>query len=140
MLPHTSIAESALTSLSAAHPPTAPIFMLNLLRYRPTAAYTAPTDLPQVSGHEAYHARYVPALRPLMAANGSVPIFLGRVYAALCGPAEGERWDEVAIVMYPSVAAFKEMVGSETYKKECEMHRRAALEEWRLVPCERVEL
>ena len=74
-----------------------------------------------------------------MQENNVTPFFIGKAYAALVGP-EAEEWDQVGIVQYDSLATFEKIVTSEVYKKECEPHRLAALEDWRLIPVEQIEL
>ena len=139
-MPYTEADYTLIAALSTTHDASKPIYMLNMLRYRPEATYTpARPDLPAASGRDVYFSRYVAALAPFFAAAGSAPTLVGKAYAPLVGP-PGEAWDDVAVVMYPSVKAFREMVESERYAKECAPHRRAALEDWRLVPLEQVEM
>jgi uncharacterized protein (DUF1330 family) len=107
-----------------------PIVMLNLLRFRAEAAYR-PKDLqPPCSGRAAY-AEYSRHVLPMLAAVGGKPVFLGRARCALVAP-EGEDWDEVLLVQYPSKEAFLQMVGSAAYRAVVH-HRTAALADSRLV-------
>jgi hypothetical protein len=138
-MPSTTISQSALQAAKETHPAGKPIYMLNLLRYRPLATYTEPNNLSPASGHKVYHSRYIPSLGSLMAA-ADAQIFL---YAAASNPllvgASDEKWDEVGIIIYPSVEAFEGMIGSEEYRNNCEGHRLAALEDWRLVILDKVD-
>lgn len=59
-------------------------------------------------------------------------MFVGAVLACLVGPAD-EPWDDVALVEYPSFAAFRSVVEHPDYKRDAAPHRRAALENWRLI-------
>lgn len=103
-----------------------PIVMVNLLRFRDRAG-GADAD---VSGGEAY-GRYAAAVTPLVERVG------GRLLAAVAceecviGPDEPE-WDVVALVEYPSRAAFLEMVASPEYL-EIGAHRTNALADSRLI-------
>jgi len=100
--------------------------MVNLLRFRDRAA----GDRAGVSGVEAY-ARYAAAVAPLLERVG------GRLLSAtvceenVIGPDESE-WDLVALVEYPSRAAFLEMVTSPEYG-EIAGHRADALDDSRLI-------
>src|SRR5689334_8843188 len=91
-------------------PKNTPVVMLNLLRYKQHADYGDRTDFGPRSGREAYHQGYSPAFREIAARSESTksvqPIFLSAVLACLVGPAD-EPWDEVALVEYPSFAAFR---------------------------------
>jgi uncharacterized protein (DUF1330 family) len=110
-------------------PDAAPVVMLNLLRFRATADYGAASDV-RVSGRKAY-ARYSRGVAPLLWEVGGAVLWLGRARAAVIAP-EGEAWDEVLLVSYPSRAAFVRMVHSEAYQRLME-HRTAALADSRLI-------
>ena len=112
-------------------PADGPVFMVNMLRYRDRALYDGHPHEPPCSGREAYHQRYLPAFRRLAASTEYKLQFYGAVLAKLVGP-EGARWDDVAIVEYPSYAAFCAVVDSESYRREANHHRLAALEDFRL--------
>ena len=57
----------------------------------------------------------------------------------IVAPAD-EQWDDVAIVGYPGLAAFRTLVESEAYKKEADPHRSAALADWRLIATSKADL
>ena len=59
-------------------------------------------------------------------------LFLGAVQAGIVISPE-EIWDEVALVEYPSLKAFRSIVESQDYHAEADPHRKAALEDWRLI-------
>jgi uncharacterized protein (DUF1330 family) len=121
---------SRLPSILAQLPADAPIVMLNLLRYRDLAAYPASSGHAPCTGREAY-ARYAAVALKKVTEAGGAPIWMGEAHAALIAPAE-ERWDEVLLVRYPSVAAFVGMLQQEDYLAAT-VHRTAALEDARLI-------
>lgn len=110
----------------------APIFMLNLLRYKAQADYGGASEMAPCSGREAYHERYVPAFGQLTQGEGIQLFWLGSVMARVVGPPD-ETWDEIALVRYPSFSTFRRLIESEEYKAQADPHRRAALEDWRLI-------
>lgn len=103
-----------------------PIVMINLLKFRETAAY-APEEAEHaegLSGHEAYQ-RYSAALAgfaedPEVALN---VLYAGPVARFFIG--EGD-WDMVLVVRYPSRARFLAMTESPTYQA-AHRHRAAGL-------------
>lgn len=108
-----------------------PIVMVNLLRFRERADYSATgIDADPASGKEAYE-RYGRAVVKLLWREGGQLLWAGNVRTALVAPSY-ERWDQVALVYYPSRAAFVRMVSSEEYRKIIG-HRTAALEDSRLI-------
>ncbi len=117
-----------------------PFVMLNLLRYKKQADYGDRTDLPPCSGKEAYYQRYVPAFAKIAAQSENTknfkPAFVGSVLASLVG-SEDEPWDDVVLVEYGNYAAFRDVAGSAVYEREAAPHRRAALENWRLIAMHR---
>ncbi|WP_434419483.1 hypothetical protein [Nannocystis pusilla] len=58
--------------------------------------------------------------------------WFGGVLCGLVAPAD-ERWDELAIVRYQDFASFRRIVESARYELEALPHRRAALDDWRLL-------
>jgi uncharacterized protein (DUF1330 family) len=108
--------------------------MLNLLRFRAVADYTASSDLaPEapISGAEAYD-RYIAHTLPHLRKSGGDVIFLGAGGAWLIGP-DGERWDRAMLVRQKSVAAFMAFAADEAYLAGIG-HRTAALADSRLLP------
>ena len=111
-----------------------PIVMLNLLRFRDVADYSASPELapPEpISGAEAYR-RYLAAATPFVEASGGELAFLGRGGPMLIGPPD-ERWDAVLLVRQRSVGDFMAFATNEGYVKILG-HRTAALEDSRLLP------
>jgi len=116
-------------------PQDSPVYMVNLLRYREQADYEEDTDQLPCSGKEAYYLRYLPAFNQTAAAEGVTDIqviWLGNVLTSVVSPPE-ERWDDVAIAEYPNFAAFRQVSESPMYRAQALPHRKAALEDWRLI-------
>lgn len=97
-----------------------PVVMLNLIRFEPPA------------GAEAY-GRYAMAAQEHLERVGGTLLWAGACDDALIGP-EAREWDAVAIVRYPSRAAFLEMVSDPRYL-EIARDRTAGLADSRLIPC-----
>ena len=113
---------------------TGPIVMLNLLRFRATADYSATPHLaPQtpITGEDAYRL-YMEHTRPYLEKAGGSVLFLGRGGKFLIGPAE-ERWDAAMLVRQASAAAFLAFATNQEYMSGMG-HRVAALEDSRLLP------
>lgn len=113
---------------------TGPIVMMNLLRFRDVADYSAtpalaPADpIPGAEAYERYMAHTLPYLRE---AGGEV-VFLGRARDFLIGP-EHERWDLVVLVRHQSPQAFLSFASNEAYLSGMG-HRLAAIADSRLLP------
>ncbi|MBE2319875.1 DUF1330 domain-containing protein [Solirubrobacter sp. CPCC 204708] len=90
--------------------PGGPVVMLNLLRFRP--------------GGAARYDDYRQALLASGVAADAEPLFFGTGFPSL----EGEDWDAVLLVRYPSRAAFAGMIRSPEYRA-IEPLRREALED-----------
>ncbi|MBI2388107.1 MAG: DUF1330 domain-containing protein [Deltaproteobacteria bacterium] len=110
-------------------PDDRPIVMLNLLRFRDVADYPEPRPA-DVTGREAY-SRYGRAVMPLLLEVGGQPLWMGKARASVIAP-DGESWDEVLLVHYPSRSAFVRMVTSDAYQAIMH-HRTAALSDSRLI-------
>ena len=114
------------------------VVMLNLLRFRDVADYSATPELaPEnpISGAEAYD-RYVAHTMPYLTASGGEVLFFGEGGAFLISP-EAERWDRVMLVRQSSVAAFMGFATNEAYLAG-HGHRTAALEDSRLLPLQEI--
>lgn len=138
-MPTTEMTSDAIEAASAAGPTNQPIFMVNLLRYNDQANYSAGSDLQPCSGREAYFARYVPAFGELAEGTGIKPFWIGNALAGIVAPAD-ERWDDVAVVEYPSFDAFRALVESDAYRARADPHRAAALADWRLIATSKADL
>jgi uncharacterized protein (DUF1330 family) len=92
----------------SALPDDAPVVMLNLMRFRDRSLDG------KGSGWDAY-LRYSGRAIRLIKARGGTIIWTGTAEAVALGVAEDNRWDYVALVRYPSRAAFVDMMTSPEY-------------------------
>ncbi len=114
----------------AAMPADTPVTMLNLLRFREQADYLPNAEVAPCSGREAY-SRYSRVALQQVSAVGGAPAWVGVALDAFIAP-EGERWDEMLLVRYPSLGAFLRMLAQPDYRAAT-FHRTAALEDARLI-------
>ncbi|HEX5031193.1 MAG TPA: hypothetical protein VFX78_07025 [Candidatus Eisenbacteria bacterium] len=111
-----------------------PVVMLNLLRFRATADYSATPGLAParpITGEAAYRL-YMEHTLPFLEKSGGEVLFYGRGDRFLIGPAD-ERWDAVLLVRQKGAAAFLAFASDRDYMKGIG-HRTAALEDSRLLP------
>src|SRR6476660_2782940 len=94
----------------------APVVMLNLMRFH---ARSRDGD---GSGWDAY-LRYSAITVPMIKARGGTLLWTGSAKAVALGPRAGQDWDFVALVYYPSVATFLDMMTSQAYETEADPHR-----------------
>ena len=116
------------------HGAKGPVTMLNLLRLRETADYTASPALAPpapISGREAYR-RYVEHSEPFLRATGGEMMFLGEGGQFFIGPTN-ERWDLAMLVRQTSVESFIAFAANPAYLAGIG-HRTAAVEDSRLLP------
>ena len=127
----------AVVAAAGAVPEGVPIVMLNMLRFREQADYGNRAGITPCSGREAYFQRYAPTLRGLIE-RGEITgvdsriVWVGSAHASVIAPVD-EPWDSIALVEYPSFAAFRRLVESPRYLAEASFHRTAALEDSRLI-------
>ncbi|MBR0717635.1 DUF1330 domain-containing protein [Bradyrhizobium liaoningense] len=95
----------------------APVVMLNLMRFHP---HSLDGD---GSGWDAY-LRYSAVTVPMIKARGGTLLWTGDTKAVALGPRAGHNWDFVALVHYPTVAAFLDMMTSDAYETLADPHRR----------------
>ena len=110
------------------------VVMLNLLRFRPIADYSAAPELAPASpitGEAAYRL-YMEHTLPHLEASGGEVLFFGQGGEFLIGPSN-ERWDAAMLVRQSSVASFLEFASNPNYRSGIG-HRLAALEDSRLLP------
>ena len=119
--------EEQLTELASTND-TGPVVMLNLLRFRAVAAY--PDGRDGGTGAEAYQ-RYADVALAKVAERGGRLLYAAAVDQTVIGPT-AESWDQVAIVEYPSRAAFLDMIADPEYLA-AHVHREAGLEDTRLI-------
>ena len=111
-----------------------PVTMLNLLRFREWADYSAyPEGAPRapVSGEAAYEL-YMEHTMPFLTASGGSLALLADGGSYLVGPGE-ERWDLVMVVRQASVEQFLAFASDEAYLAGV-YHRTAAVEDSRILP------
>jgi len=100
----------------------APVVMLNLMRFH------ARSGDGNGSGWDAY-LRYSAVTVPMIKARGGTLLWTGDAKTVALGPHDGNDWDFVALVYYPSIAAFLDMMKSEAYERDADPHRRNACAE-----------
>ena len=113
---------------------TGEIVMLNLLRFRDVADYSANLELmpsQPISGAEAYQ-KYIDHTLPFLKKSGGDLVFLGKGGNFLIGPRQ-ERWDLVMLVRQKSLSDFIAFSSNQEYLAGIG-HRTAALEDSRLLP------
>ena len=113
---------------------TGPVAMLNLLRYRAIADYSATPQLAPaqpISGEAAYRL-YMEHTVPHLEKSGGKLLFFGVGGRFLIGPSD-ERWDAAMLVQQSSPAAFMAFSSNTEYLAGIG-HRTAALEDSRLLP------
>ena len=91
-------------------PDDAPVVMLNLMRFREESLDG------KGSGWDAY-LRYSRLTIGLIKAQGGTIIWTGDAEAVALGLPDRHRWDYVALVRYPSRAAFLAMMHSPEYAR-----------------------
>jgi uncharacterized protein (DUF1330 family) len=94
-----------------------PIVMVNLMRFRERSLDG------NGSGWDAY-LRYSALTVPMIKARGGTLMWTGNAKAVALGRQDGNQWDYVALVYYPTLAAFLEMMMSPDYEKLSDPHRR----------------
>jgi hypothetical protein len=110
------------------------VVMLNLLRFREMAYYSANPELmpsKPISGAEVYQ-KYIDHTLPFLQESGGDLEFLGKGSKYLIGPQE-EQWDLVVLVRQESISDFMAFAPNQEYLAGLR-HRTAALEDSRLLP------
>lgn len=109
------------------------IVMINLLHFAKRDTDTAEPTAPS-TGAGAYRD-YSDQVVQMVEARGGKVIWTGRPENVLIGDSEKDDWDLVALVSYPSRAAFIDMVTSSSYQ-EAHTHRDRGLDRTVLLACE----
>jgi uncharacterized protein YciI len=111
-----------------------PVVMINLLRFRARADYSATPHLapPEPIDGAAAYQLYIDHTLPLLRRSGGDVVFLGRGGPFLIGPFD-ERWDAALLVRQRSVTDFMALASDKEYLAGTG-HRTAALEDSRLLP------
>jgi len=110
------------------------VVMLNLLRFRPVADYSATPRLAPatpISGEEAYRL-YMEHTLPHLKASGGEVLFYGNGGSFLIGPGN-ECWDVAMLVRQSSLQSFLTFASNQDYLSGIG-HRTAAVEDSRLLP------
>ena len=94
-----------------------PVVMVNLMRFH---ARSLDGD---GSGWDAY-LRYSALTVPMIRARGGTLLWTGDAKTVALGDPDGHQWDYLALVYYPSVADFIDMMTSAEYETLCDPHRR----------------
>jgi uncharacterized protein (DUF1330 family) len=94
-----------------------PVVMVNLMRFH---ARSLDGD---GSGWDAY-LRYSALTVPMIKARGGTLLWTGDAKTVALGEPDGHQWDYLALVYYPSVADFIDMMTSAEYETLCDAHRR----------------
>ncbi len=94
----------------------APVVMVNLMRFRERSLDG------DGSGWDAYR-RYSALTVPMIKERGGTLLWTGDAKAVALGAQDGNQWDYLALVYYPTVAAFIDMMTSEDYEQRCDPHR-----------------
>ncbi len=111
-----------------------PVVMLNLLRFREIADYSANPELApenDITGEQAYQ-RYTDYTQPFLQASGGEVLFYGRGGSYFIGPSD-EYWDAALLVKQASLQAFLSFATNPEYAQGLG-HRTAALVDSRLLP------
>ena len=99
-----------------------PVVMVNLMRFRERSLDG------DGSGWDAY-LRYSALTVPMIKARGGTLLWTGEAKAVALGEPDGNQWDYLALVYYPDVAAFIDMMTSADYEQRCDPHRQNGCEE-----------
>ncbi|MCX7319826.1 MAG: DUF1330 domain-containing protein [Hyphomicrobiales bacterium] len=97
--------------------PHEPVVMVNMMRFHPRSLDGDGT------GWDAY-LRYSALTVPMIKARGGTLLWTGDAKAVALGIPDQHQWDYLALVYYPSVAAFMDMMSSADYETRCDPHRR----------------
>ena len=87
----------------------APVVMVNLMRFRERSLDG------DGSGWDAY-VRYSALTVPMIKARGGTLLWTGDAKAVALGRQDGNQWDYLALVYYPPVSAFIDMMTSQDYE------------------------
>jgi len=102
-------------------PDDGPVVMLNLLKFKPR-------------GGQGEYNKYGDSVSKMVEERGGTMLWVGKVDQTLIGDIDANDWDAIALVQYPSRAAFIEMTTSKEYDGAHE-HREGGLERTVLLAC-----
>jgi len=103
-----------------------PVVMLNLMRFHETSLDG------NGSGWDAYK-RYSEHTVPMIKARGGTLLWTGDARMLALGENDGRRWDYVALVYYPSVEAFLDMMTSPDYETRSDPERKNGCADHRII-------
>ena len=101
--------------------PDEPVVMANLMKFR---ARSLDGD---GSGWDAY-LRYSALTVPMIKARGGTLLWTGDARAVALGVEQDNQWDYLALVYYPTVSDFIDMMTSGDYETKCDPHRTSGCE------------
>jgi uncharacterized protein (DUF1330 family) len=119
------------------------VVMINLLHFARTDEGTPPSDADADAGATkastgaGAYREYSDQVVKMVESRGGKVIWTGRPENVLIGDSDADDWDLVALVSYPSRAAFIDMVTSPKYE-EAHTHRERGLDRTVLLACEPV--
>lgn len=111
-----------------------PVVMLNLMRFRSVADYSAAPEMAPsspITGEAAYQL-YMDHTLPFLLKSGGEVLFYGKGGPYLIGPSD-ERWDAAMLVRQSSVSSLLAFASDREYLVGI-AHRTAGLEDSRLLP------
>lgn len=111
---------------------SAPICMVNLLKFREKAEYDDRRDAGGISGAEAYNLYGAVAARKIAEVGGKI-LWGSPAEMTFIGDGRDDR-DVVIVVYYPSHQAFLTMVAEPDYQ-EASPHRHAGLARTAIIKC-----
>jgi uncharacterized protein (DUF1330 family) len=119
------------------------VVMINLLHFaKPSdeekaakAKPAADADAGSSSSGAGAYREYSDQVVKMVESRGGKVIWTGRPENVLIGDSDADEWDLVALVSYPSRAAFIDMVTSPKYE-EAHTHRERGLDRTVLLACE----
>jgi uncharacterized protein (DUF1330 family) len=114
------------------------VVMINLLHFaRPDEGTTPPAGATKATTGSGAYREYSDQVVKMVESRGGKVIWTGRPENVLIGDSDADDWDLVALVSYPSRAAFIDMVTSPKYE-EAHTHRERGLDRTVLLACEPV--
>jgi uncharacterized protein (DUF1330 family) len=114
------------------------VVMINLLHFaRPDEGTTPPAAATKATTGSGAYREYSDQVVKMVESRGGKVIWTGRPENVLIGDSDADDWDLVALVSYPSRAAFIDMVTSPKYE-EAHTHRERGLDRTVLLACEPV--
>ena len=113
-----------------------PIFMVNLMRYKPIATYGTSLDAERVTGRQA-DDRYAPIA--ILRDIGADVVFAGDVDRQLFGDPPDRPWERVGVVKYPTRRAFIEMQSRPDFQQQ-HVHKEAGMERTIVMGCRQLDV